>query len=261
MQLKRMALDRYKPIMQPHSHFADPVSVFEAAVSALQRGDWHGVAALCDPDSLVAWRTSTAALLKGTSEPELTSEHCMRLFPDMPREVAESHVAQAREAAESGRRLWQLMPEHVQLLETMRDADSATAFAAWLEFHSPRRQIERLIVLGQIGPDALGLVPPDAGIYDYIALGFVRDGEDTAYVVYRADFAPPAHAIALPGSRRSVPATDVNSTEMYSMIQPSIATCRRQQDDCWRLVATDDFLAVCRISIQAVGRDDHANDA
>jgi hypothetical protein len=207
---------------------SDPVAVFRAAVAALNREDWAGAAALCDPASLADFRHQ----LVGQFAPvppghEITAELYLRHEPGMPRAVAEYQAAQSRAHADPSRRL-------------QRE----------LAGHAPRRQFERQAAEGRASPGAVARALTHlASSYDYVPLGAVADGEGLSHVVYRQDRGGPP---AGPGLADRPDAEEALARDLAWRVPPQIATCRRQPDGGWALVATHHFLGVANSYFEAV---------
>ena len=87
---------------------------------------------------------------------------------------------------------------------------------------------------------------PYAG-YHYVPLGAVADGERIAHVLFRNALDPDdAQTLA---------------RELWGRAHPHVATCRRQPDGTWRLVADHDFLHVASVIISGVREEDATSDA
>jgi hypothetical protein len=229
--------------------FADPLDLFRAAVSALNREDWRGVAALCDPASLSAFRRRMIEQL-APSRPirTITVEEYMRHSPDMPREVAEYSVAQIQKHADPERRLKDELPGVASVAE-LRSLDPITVFAKWLEGRSVRRQIERLVAEGRASRAAAAAAIArfaEGAQYPYVALGAVPDGDRVVHIVYRHDVG--RQESPSPDARRWLESLPPEEQELVRDIDvsgpPWIAACRRQPDATWRLVADHGFLGV-----------------
>jgi hypothetical protein len=76
---------------------SDPLSLVCAAIEIVNTADWDAAAQLCDPISLVAFRRQLLEQFEPTAPRfELTVEEYLRHSPEMPRAVAEYHMAQHR---------------------------------------------------------------------------------------------------------------------------------------------------------------------
>jgi hypothetical protein len=230
------------------SQLTDPVAVFRAAVAALNREDWAGAAALCDPASLADVQRQ---LLAQFAPREITAEYYLRYWPRMPREVAEYHAAECRAQADPSRRLERELAgvPDVDALAAMRPE---VVFAAWLAGRSPRRQFERQAAEGRASPGAVARALAGVGSsYDHVALGAVPEGEGLSHVLYRPRVGGPTAPTRAPGLAGPPDADEAIIRDLAWRVPPQIATCRRQPDGGWRLVATYDFLGVSSTFFEA----------
>jgi len=223
-----------------------PKAVFDAAVDALQREDWAAVAALCDPASLMAFKRQVLDRVDSQRPgSELTAERLMQLQPGMPREVAEYEVAAHRQASDPSSVLRVEAPGVLDVDE-LRAMDPTAVFAAHLSAASRAQQIERALRGTPIPPEVVEQVrnAPRPGFRQRF-LGVVEDGGRMAYVVYRQE--PDRLA-----DQNSDPDTDavlaVHTVDERALVAdlargyPELATCRRQRDGTWRLVASRSLL-------------------
>jgi hypothetical protein len=197
----------------------DPLALFTAAVDAIDRHDWRGVAALCDESSLAEFRNEMIALVtyRETPEAPFRAIDLMRTDPNMPRAVAEWQAQRVREHQDPDRRLQEELPgvESREQLETMSPAD---VFAAWLDGRTLNNIVERAWERRQITRAAIDqILAEERPKVSYVALGWVPDGEAIRYVIYRQD---------LPGSR------------------PQSVMVRHQPDGGWLFVASRDLLMI-----------------
>jgi anti-sigma factor RsiW len=197
----------------------DPLVLFTAAVDAVNRQDWKGLAALCDPASLTEFRDELIGLVtrRPTPDASFRTIDLMRTDPNMPRAVAEWQAQRVREHRDPDRRLHEELPsvESSAQLEAMSAAD---VFAAWLDGRSFGNLVERAWERRQITRAAIHqILAMDRPKISYVALGWVPDGEAIRYVIYRQEVA---------GSR------------------PQAAMIRRQADGGWLFVASRDLLMI-----------------
>jgi len=233
----------------------DPIELVDAAMAATNREDWHGVAALCDPASLAAFRRHMLDRLDpATIAPhEVTAESLQHGERPMPREVAEQFAAWRRERNDPVHRLREEFPD-VASTDELRAMAPAELFAAWLDGRSARRQILRLVAEGR-APAAVaehlraGPFPSQS----LVALGVVHDGERFAHVLYRHrhDAEPAAvethgWAAALPDDEREL------ALELMHRGHPQVTTCRRQPDGSWRLIADHNLLGYGFMAVGSV---------
>ena len=112
---------------------AATAAVFDAAVVALNAGDFAAAVRLCDPVSLQMVGRHLLETVGGmVGPPPLTVEEMQRLAPDMPREVAEYHVVEARRRVSESGILGELLPT-CPSLAAAQAASPGVLFAWWLE--------------------------------------------------------------------------------------------------------------------------------
>jgi len=227
----------------------DPVELFRAAVEGLEQEKWMDVAGLCDPVSLRAFKQSFLSQFDLSPGVSWTVEELLRFSPDMPRTVAEYQILQFHRQSDPALRLARDFPL-VGSIEELRELDPAEVFARWLEGKSPRGQILAAVREGSISEAAaaahsseLGRLPP------YESVGAVKDGADVAYVLYQ--FARNSSGEMSDEVKEWMDDLSPEEREFAELEvpHPSIATCRRQPDKSWRLIADRDFLHFGSISI------------
>ncbi len=235
-----------------------PIAVFEQAIAALNAADWPRVTALCDPVSVRAFhRQLVERFTPREAAHELTVEEYMRHAPEMPRAVAEYHVAQHRRHADPSTWLMRELPD-VPDLATLRAMSPEQVFAAWLDARSPLRRIEELAARGEMPSLTDEQVQALKGMtLAYVALGSVADGDRIAHVLYRHHI--DAESSADGASRDS---TDEDAVwriawlaarpederqlarELAGREHVQSATCRLQPDGQWRLIAGEGLLQI-----------------
>jgi hypothetical protein len=237
------------------SDHQDPLALFGAAVAAVNAEDWAAAAALCDPVSLRAFhRQLLEQFAPRERQPPLTVDEYLRHAPEMPRAVAEYHVAQHERLADPGERLRRELPG-IADAAALGALTPAQAFAAWLDGRSPRRQLARLAAEGRITPWAATL---DAGglgqFFRYVPLGAVADGDRVVHVLFRDAFDPEEAwtGEAAEWLAGRPPDEQALARELWGRGHPRVATCRRQPDGTWRLLADHDFLRIAAVHIADV---------
>lgn len=234
---------------------SDPLSVFNAAVAAVNRGDWEEAASLCDPGSLSFFKRELLERVNAKQEP-WTVEGMLNFQPDMPPAVAEYQVAQFNARSGSRRVLESEVPS-VTSADQLREMSPVEVFAAWLEGQSYERQVERAIRETDVPPEfmqaALDIRPERM----LVVLGTVPEGDRIIHVVYRQTYTMPDDAEA----RDDVPQQQVDVTPEESgfltdnpQAPLEFATLRRQADGSWRLTADHSFLGLENASF-AIGID------
>jgi hypothetical protein len=232
-----------------------PVEVVNAAFTALNCEDWAGLADLCDPVSLRAFKRE---VLDGFPEDEdglwIDIDDLMEREPDMPREVAEYQLGRMNRYMDPMYRL-RSQVYAVRSIAELRDMEPGRVFARWLQARSPEHfphddEAEQPWEL----PELESLGKPTRA-YRYTALGSVPDSAEIAYVVYRQSRSP--HDI-YPGVmdewEQSVPADEAELARVTHFLHaPQVATCRKQADGSWRLVADSQLLLVGTLEIVAIG--------
>ena len=211
--------------------YSDPLDLFRAAVDSLNREKWRALAELCDRASLEEFKTDLLDILSPppAESPKLTATELIKAVPGMPRAVAEYQVQRFREQLDPDRRLRDELPSVSSRaeVEKMKPLD---VFTAWLEGRSLQRQVERTFERKQMSRAmANEILASGARRFDYVALGYVDDGETTRYVVYRRNA----------GDTR-----------------PRTAMIRRQPDGAWLLVADRDFLMISHAQLMQVPEED-----
>ncbi|MDB4874206.1 MAG: hypothetical protein JWM41_652 [Gemmatimonadetes bacterium] len=234
------------------STYSDPVTLFGAAIHALNRDDWHGVARLCDPASLTFFKRNLIESLSPPAEQshKLTATELMKAVPSMPRAVAEYQVTRFRESLDPKQRLRDQVPS-VKSLAALEAMTPAAVFAAWLEGKSIRRQVDRNVELRRMTrATANEVVAQGEKQFNFKGLGYVDDGDRIAHIVYRRD-----DSIRGPFLGADEPSLAGRSDAEIQFVgdgwgreAPLTVMARRQFDDSWLLVASLDFLLVDQIA-------------
>lgn len=240
--------------------FDDPLALFHAAVAAIRAEDWRAAAACCDPVSLRAFARETREGFAPTREmPPLTVEQLMRDAPDLPRAVAEYQVAQHERYGGHAARLRHDFPG-VASVEALLALDDDALFAAYLAGRSFRGQLRRLVEDGRADADLVAETlagPPPIGYLDYVPVGWLPDGERVAHVVYHHGGGTPPGQWTGAAARwfaERTPEEQALTRDITGRGHPFVATCRRQPDGSWRLLADHGFQHLMAGQIAAVGR-------
>jgi hypothetical protein len=210
--------------------FDDPVLLFHEAQAALLARDAQRFGDCFDPVSLGQYRRQTIETLRHP-HPAPTVEDFLRQSPDMPREVAEYHIAQANQQTDRLKRLREDFPG-ADSVEDVERLSPAEFFFAHTEAMSLGNQIRRMVAQGQLPPEA-GVQIPEL---EQVAIGWVRDGDHVAHVLHRdrIDEGNPGMEqwlAELPEDERDL----VRKTAGRS--HPRSAACVRQPDGGWKLMA------------------------
>jgi hypothetical protein len=236
-----------------------PVDVLNAAFAALNFDDWAGFTALCDPVSLRAFKRE---IIHGYESDELLNaltvdaDDLMETEPDMPREAAEYKAAQMNKIVSVEHRI---KKDFVTLstIDEIRALDPAKLFAHWLKMNSPYRRYEAEVQQGRWADEESWEVEsqweqPDDGTtketrgYRYSVIGAVMDGDEIAHVLYQSDHGldkifPEEYAEWM----ESIPQDEQELEKLLRhRMHPEFATCRRQPDGTWRLVAQQHFIVI-----------------
>ncbi len=227
----------------------DPLKLFRGAVTALEQERWGDVAELCDPLSLRAFKQSFLSQFDGALQFSWTLEELIRFSPDMPRQVAEYQLTQIQRQSDPAVRFARDFP-FVRNIDELRDLEPAEVFARWLEGKSPRGQILAAVRDGSISEAVAAAHGSDLGRFPpYEPVGAISDGDDVAYIIYRFG---KIESPELPDEAREWMAELSPEEREFAELElphPSIATCRRQSDKTWKLIADHDFLHISSISI------------
>jgi hypothetical protein len=171
-----------------------PGDVAERFLTAVAADRWSEAARLLDLD---AFREYVDVFLRRAGEaqrerrPVPTADELRRQEPSMPREVAEWHVRQMREADE---RMGDPTPYEfagVRTTAELRRLSPEQAAARWLEARDPGYVIRRQL-------EAMGCPAPNADELPRLQrrlLGVIEEGDSVAYALHREDVelgGPPA---------------------------------------------------------------------
>lgn len=238
------------------SDTSDPVRLVEAAGRALNAGDWAAVAALCDPVSLRAHRRGLLDQYAPAEPPRVpTVDEYRRAVPDMPREVAEYHLARMADQFDAARSLADELPG-IGSVEALRTLPEATVFTAWLEGHSIGGRIRRAIADGSMPAKDAALVLRH--VHDYVVVGALPDGAGLAHVVYRERIEAHDDGAELPAWLADRPADERALARELVGMPPRVQTCRRQPDGSWRLVVGFEFFETGAMGMLIAGPTDDA---
>ena len=229
----------------------NPAAVLDAAFDALNLDDWAGFVELCDPVSLRAFKSETLDdYAEDRDEYHVEAEDLLDHEPEMPREAAEYKAARMNEVTSRAHRLKRDFLT-VKSVDELREMDASRMFVLWLQARSPYRRAELEAESEEPWESNAAWEPPvDDGKkptrgFRYSVIGCVSDGEDVAHVLYRSDHSidrifPEEYAEMMSG--RPTDEQEL-ARQLHHHSFPHFATCRRQPDGTWRLVA-DRFLTL-----------------
>src|SRR5688572_14525990 len=196
-----------------------PVGVVESVLRGFNSENWIGVADLFDEGSLsefrrnILWRNSTPRR-KLDVEADKASDPVMRLREELPT---------------------------ISSIEELELLPPRQLYAVWLESHSPRTQVNKLVVSGQVSRTrAETVLPSIVTNWNYTVIGVVMDGDRVAHVLYRGNPSPTGlrqdEADLL---RAGAPAAELETLrDIFGKANPALVTCRRNSDGFWRLLAS-----------------------
>jgi hypothetical protein len=221
---------------------SDPVQLFQMIVDRMNRQDWSGAAGLCDPTSLSVFRRNTLAGLAPENKVKpMTVDEYMKMSKGMPREVAEYNVKELNERSSSYSALHEQFPG-VASLGALRALEPVEFYAEFLYGRSPQRAIRDEAQRGELSKRAANaLLNTPLDDFSYEAVGYVRDGDRIAHVVYRfktqlADGPQMKEWLAnIPEDEREF------STDLLRD-HPLTLSCRRQPDGGWLAIAGFEFI-------------------
>ena len=164
--------------------------------------------------------------------------------PGMPREAAEYGAARMNEVTSKAHRLKRDFLT-VSSVDELRVMDPSRMFVLWLQACSPYRRAALEAETDEPWESDSGWDPAvDDGKketrgFRYSVVGCVQDGSEIAHVLYRDDHTIdkilPAEYAELMSGR---PADEQElARQLHHNSHPRFATCRRQADGTWRLVA------------------------
>ncbi|MGI9043556.1 MAG: hypothetical protein ACR2GK_05465 [Gemmatimonadaceae bacterium] len=236
-----------------------PVEVVNAVFAALNSADWAGLAELCDPVSLRAFKREILDEFPDTGEGlSLDIESLMEAEPDLPREVAEYQLAQMNKYMDPGYRLESQL-HAVSSVEQLRGMDPGRVFARWLQARSPEnfRQNKREAGEQWELPEPQDQSRKATRAYRYTALGSVLDSSEVAYVVYRKSAEVTDIYPGLMDDWAALrPADEVELARVTHFLHtPRVATCRKQADGTWRIVADSSLLLTGTLQVVEIRRD------
>ena len=238
-----------------------PIALFDAAIAALNAEDWSTAAELCDPVSLRAFRRRLVE--RCTPQPQsYTIDQLLEVFPGMQSDLDWYGVDEVGSDADPMARVRDELPS-VASLDAFHELSPVATYTAWLEGHSARRQIQRLVESGHLSATAAADTAwRPAEEVRYIALGAIHDGERIAHVLYRHDIDDSGDWVeCFTGMMTDLPADERElAAELSARGHPYVATCRRQADGRWALIADHMFLGVGAMHVPSMADEDEISD-
>jgi hypothetical protein len=225
--------------------FDSPPHLLEAAISALNLDDWAGFAGLFDPVSLRVFKHDVLeTYLEEEEHFHFDADDLLEHEPDMPRAAAEYQASQMNQVTSKAHRLKRDFLT-VNSVNELVDMDAGKMFALHLQSLSPyRRAALEPVDEEPWEADSAWEQPVDDGkkltqAYRYSVVGSIQDGPDIAHVMYRDEntadkIFPEEYAVKL----AERPADEQELTrQLHHHPHFQFATCRKQADGTWRLIA------------------------
>ncbi|MEO8192857.1 MAG: hypothetical protein ABI681_03330 [Gemmatimonadales bacterium] len=234
-----------------------PSEVLNAAFDALNCEDWHAFGELYDPVSLRAFKRQILEDLSEEKHYDISVDDLLESDPDMPREVAEYQVAELNRCTSTESRLERELLT-VESLDELREMEPAKVFCQWVKARSPHRRLEKETASGEPweaaaswDPDLESQSRKATRAYRYRVIGFVPDGPQMAHVLYRSEqTAEKLFPEEYPEWLQRRPEDEQQLARLVDLrADPAIATCRRQSDGSWRLVARNNFMVIGSLQI------------
>ena len=236
-----------------------PRTVVTAAFEALTLNDYRALAALCDPLSLLSFKTEMLEEFGddvGVSYPDASTSTME------PIELTDAEYAEYCELFDPVRRMQSEFPKLSSLAE-FRELDPVDAFASWIEARTPERYLEGSSprkpweVSSQWKPDVRSSTRR-RGWPRYVIIGCLFDSADIAHVLYRNELSPAeVFPEAYASSLATAPAACRDfMVAMHHRGDPILITCRRQDDGSWRLVAKRHFMLFGSLQVTEIRFDE-----
>jgi hypothetical protein len=225
--------------------------LFDRATTAMRSGDYLTAADCCDPVSLALFKRERLWSAEPKDWPPWTIEQFRRTEPDAPPAVAEYYVAKYNRHRDAPPQVLQEFPRF-STVDELRALEPAEFFAEYLYGRSPEHTMKWMVDVGELPAHALAELPPmDQLRPGYHVIGVLPDDHPFAHVVYRqmhrfvenadgnADDADDPEWAAM---RETLTAEEREYQDQQVIGPILVATCRKQGDGSWKLIADRDFL-------------------
>jgi hypothetical protein len=197
-----------------------PEAVVSAAFVAMNTEDWHGVAALCDPQGLRIFKNRTLNIL------DMLNSDC-----DSPGDLPDIASANSYDHDSDFQSHLRLEVAGVSSIDEVRAMDPGKLFTRWVQAKSFRPR----------NGDHDAADEPVKGektvwSYTYLVLGSVRDGDGIAHVVIGS---PRADSVTVDHTDDGVqlsPDLEEYLTALNHWGEPLFITCCLQPDGSWRMI-------------------------
>jgi hypothetical protein len=236
-----------------------PEKVVDAAFEALNLEDWAGLAGLCDPVSLRAFKREmleefcwSSARDESASEVEIVEEEDPEILA-----AVEHDFAIIREWFSPANRVRTAFAS-VESVDELREMDPGKMFARWLQAKEPEQDADPDRDPGENWKrHKVPASEKTTRAYHYTTLGSVLDGDKIAYVVYRNSKGPNDFYPGVMNDWESErPADEVElARDTRYLRHPMVITCRRQSDGSWRLIASSHFSLTGWLQVVEVRKD------
>jgi hypothetical protein len=234
----------------------NPEKVVDAAFEALNLEDWAGLADLCDPVSLWAFKRE---MLEDFCVPDDRDESKLEAELDDDddeedpeiRAAIEHDIAILREWSNPANRVRAEFAS-VETVDELREMDPGKMFARWLQAKKPDRYVERDRDASEDWKrQKTRASDKTTRSYQYTTLGSVLDGDKIAYVVYRNSKVPnDVYPGVMDEWESRIPEDEAElARDTRYLRHPLIVTCRKQKDGSWRLVASSHFSLVGKLQV------------
>jgi len=236
----------------------NPVKVVDAAFQALNLEDWAGLADLCDPVSLRAFKREILEEFCGSSDRDESTREVDVVEEDDPeiRAAIEHDLAILRESWDPAERVRREFAS-VDSVDELREMEPGKMFARWLQGQKLERQGEHDDDAGEDWKRHSRDFDKTTRAYHYKTLGAVLDGDKIAYVVYRNSRVPnDVYPGVMDEWESTRPEDEVELAHDTRYLRyPMVVTCRKQNDGSWRLIASPHFSLVGRPQVIEVRND------
>ena len=225
--------------------------VVTSAFAALKARDYLALAELCDPISLLSFKTEMVEEFCGKYRADDNDETSSTLRTI---ELTEEQYSEFCQCFDPVRLLKAEFPD-LSTVEELSALEPVNLFATWLKGKSYDRFLDDLVSKEPWRQDSLKKCPDSWP--DYQIIGCVYDSPDIAYVLYRNRLSAADAAEGYNDWLASAPAAHREfMTAMHHRGDPILVTCRRQSDASWRLVAKRHFMLFGSLEVIELHHDE-----
>jgi hypothetical protein len=229
-----------------------PEDVVRAVFDAMNLSDWAGMAALFDEVSLRAFKHEQLDDYDHPLEFELELDEYMESHPGITELEAKERIARLEHITSVAHRLNRDFLV-IKSVDELREMDAGRVFALYVQANAPHRRMELEPDDGQPWEKEAEWEPANGNenrkqtrAYRHSVIGHILDGENIAHVLYRdehtvAKIFPEEYGEWLNGRPED---ERLLAAELHHRSTPHFATCRRQADGTWRMIAEYHFMPV-----------------